>query len=191
MSEDNSSGFVNADSAKAPASAAPPQRRLVALASVAAVAAAVGAGGLWLVQARTRGPERPPNPQIVFTIDPPPGLILAGPAASTSVAQLAISPDGRYVVFVAADAEGRSSLWARALDTLELRQLPGTDGAKDPFWSPDSRRIGFFSQGVLKLTEVVGTAGSPRSISRAPADSRGGAWHPDGTSSSILGGRLL
>ena len=168
------------DSAKASQLKLPKKRSLVAIAAPVVVAGFVGAVGMWLVQLWRPGSVEMPGRPIVFTIDPPPGLSLAGPAASTSVPQLAISPDGRHVAFVAADSQGRSNLWVRTLDDPQSRPLAGTEGAIDPFWSPDSRRIGFLSQGILKLTDV-GTAGSPQTISKALVDSRGGAWNTDGT----------
>ena len=172
--------IVKGDGAKRSQSDLPKRRSVVAIATPVVVAAIVGAFGMWLVQlgrpASVETPERP----IVFTIDPPPGLSFAGPAASTSVPQLAVSPDGRYVAFVVANAQGQSNLWVRAHDDPQSRPLAGTDGAVDPFWSPDSRRIGFLAQGVLKLTDVS-TVGSPQTVSKAPIDSRGGAWNADGT----------
>ena len=117
---------------------------------------------------------------VVFTVNPPPGFNLAGPAASTSVPQLAMSPDGRYLAYVVADLEGRSRLLVRALDDPQSRVLAETEGAADPFWSPESRRIGFVAQGVLKWIDV-GAAGPPQVIGKAPIDSRGGAWNADGT----------
>ncbi len=156
------------------------RRSVVATVMPVVAAAVVGAAAMWLVQSgRPRSVETPQHP-IVFTIDPPPGLRLAGPAASTSAPQLAISPDGRHVAFVVSNPLGQSSLWVRALDDPRSRPLVGTDGAADPFWSPDSSRIGFFAKGVLKLADV-GPAGSPQTVSKAPVDSRGGAWNADGT----------
>ena len=55
--------------------------------------------------------------------------------------------------------------------------LRGTEGASDPFWAPDSRRIGFFAQGLLKWTAIDAEA-PPQSIGRVLQDSRGGAWGP-------------
>src|SRR5882762_1453604 len=49
----------------------------------------------------------------------------------------AISPDGRRLVFSALN-EGKSQLWVRALDSIAAKPLAGTDGARFPFWSPDS-----------------------------------------------------
>jgi eukaryotic-like serine/threonine-protein kinase len=172
--------MVRSDSTSASESRVRKKRSVVAIAVPVVVAAIVGAAAMWIAQAgRARSVTRPGEP-IVFTIDAPPGLSLAGPPASTSVPQVAISPDGRHLVFVAANAQGQSNLWLRALDNPQSRALAGTDGAIDPFWSPDSRRVGFFSQGVLKLTDIE-SDGSPQMIGRVPVDARGGAWSTDGT----------
>ena len=56
----------------------------------------------------------------------------------------ALSPDGRQIVFVASD-EGGSRLWLRSLATTMAQPLAGTEGATFPFWSPDSRSVGFFA----------------------------------------------
>ncbi len=54
---------------------------------------------------------------------------------------LAVSPDGKRLAFTAANAERTITLWVRDLESLEARQLPGTEGAGSPFWSPDSRYL--------------------------------------------------
>ena len=88
---------------------------------------------------------------------------------------VAISPDGLKIVFVAI-SEARSQLRLRSLDSgLEL-SLPGTDNALFPFWSPNSRSIGFFADGALKRTDIDG--GMPRVLAEAPAG-RGGTWNKD------------
>ncbi len=74
---------------------------------------------------------------------------------------LAVSPDGRYLAW-AVVSEGRSRLWLRSLDKAIFEALPGTEGAFSPFWSPDSRFIGFGAEGKLKKVEVSG--GAPRII---------------------------
>ena len=70
---------------------------------------------------------------------------------------MALSPDGRKLAFRASGKGGaRSSLWVRALDSLEARPLPGTEGANFPFWSPDSRFLAFSAGGNLKKIEASG-----------------------------------
>lgn len=64
------------------------------------------------------------------------------------------------------------------MDDLEARALPGTEGARQPFWAPDGRSIGFFAGGDLKKIEIDGTA--PETLAPAP-DPNGGAWSSDGT----------
>ncbi|HSD72341.1 MAG TPA: hypothetical protein VLE54_06095, partial [Thermoanaerobaculia bacterium] len=65
----------------------------------------------------------------------------------------------------------------RAFDALEARPLVGTEGASKPFWSPDSRFLGFFAGGKLKKIAVSG--GSPQTLCDAPSG-RGGTWNRDG-----------
>jgi eukaryotic-like serine/threonine-protein kinase len=91
---------------------------------------------------------------------------------------LAISPDGRQVAFTAVDRSGQRSLWVRPLDTLEARALPGTDDADTPFWSPDSRLVGFFSHSKLKKVDPNG--GQPEVICDAGADPGGATWNREG-----------
>ena len=88
----------------------------------------------------------------------------------------AISPDGRRLVFVAS-GDGQARLWLRPLDTTTAQPLAGTDGAIYPFWSPDSRELGFFADGKLKRIDIGG--GSPQTLATAPSGF-GGTWNPDG-----------
>ena len=90
---------------------------------------------------------------------------------------VAISPHGRSLAFVCTSGEGKKLLWVRPIDSLTARSLPGTEDAYLPFWSPDSRFLGFFSQGKLKKIEVSG--GPPQTICEAPIG-RGGTWSRDG-----------
>src|SRR6185295_5498966 len=89
-----------------------------------------------------------------------------------------ISPDGRYVVFRLNTDDGKELLWLRALGSFEARPLMATDGGLQPFWSPDSRSIGFFANGKLKRIDVSG--GVPQIVCDAPAN-WSGAWSRDGT----------
>ena len=101
-------------------------------------------------------------------------LEIVTPAAEDPLS-LAISPDGRSVVFQAGREPPR--LWLRPLDSHEARPLPGTDGARYPFWSPDSRSIAFAADGVLKRIDLA--SGLVRTLAnRGPV---GGAWNRDGT----------
>ena len=67
----------------------------------------------------------------------------------------AVSPDGKNQAFVAGTGN-RYNIWVRDLDSLTARSLDGTEGASEPFWSPDSRYIGFFAGGNLKRVDPTG-----------------------------------
>jgi hypothetical protein len=91
---------------------------------------------------------------------------LSGPAA--------ISPDGKVVVLSIA-ANGRSSLWMRPLDSDRFEHLEGTDGAAQPFWSPDGAQIAFFAGGKVKKMRMP--HGAPEILCETPTETaRGGAW---------------
>jgi Tol biopolymer transport system component len=90
----------------------------------------------------------------------------------------AISPDGKRLTYVASDSAGKKFLYVRELNSGATRRLDGTEGALYPFWSPESRFIGFAAYGKLKKIDAAG--GSPISLCNAPAF-RGGAWSTNGT----------
>jgi hypothetical protein len=75
-------------------------------------------------------------------------------AFSPAAAFMALSPDGKHLVFVASSREGGRALWIRPRDAVSARQLPGTEEAYQPFWSPDSRFVGFGAAGKLKTIDV-------------------------------------
>jgi len=87
-----------------------------------------------------------------------------------------LSPDGRYIVM---DVSGESSrqLYVRALDSLQTQALAGTENARFPFWSADSREIAFFADGKLKKVSVIG--GPVQTLCDVVAG-RGGTWNQDG-----------
>jgi len=91
---------------------------------------------------------------------------------------IALSPDGAKLAFVATAAGGAPQLWVRPLDSTAAQPLAGTDDAAFPFWSPDSRSLGFFAEGKLKIIEASG--GAVQTLADAPQP-RGGAWGADGT----------
>ena len=90
----------------------------------------------------------------------------------------AVSPDGRLIAFTARSADAPlPRLYVRPLSDLRATPIAGTDGAKQPFWSPDARALAFFARG--KLMKVALDGGAPVEICAAP-DARGGAWSPAG-----------
>jgi Tol biopolymer transport system component len=104
------------------------------------------------------------------------GLLPPGQALLQSGEAPQVAPDGRRVAFVALDAGGRSLLYVRELDADEAKPLPGSEGALQPFWAPDSRRLGFFAEGRLKTVAIGG--GAPQVLARASVP-RGGSWGAD------------
>src|SRR5262245_58509038 len=118
------------------------------------VAAALMLGMLGFVWAySTRQPMTNDARAMKFSILPP---------EKSSFSQIALSPDGRHLAFTAATG-GNLQLWVRALDSTEARALAGTQGARLPFWSPDSRFIGFTADRRLKKVELTGGPVQPLS----------------------------
>jgi eukaryotic-like serine/threonine-protein kinase len=90
----------------------------------------------------------------------------------------ALSRDGRTLAFSVTDANEKRILWVRSLDSSGARPLSGTEGAASPFWSADSRALGFFADGKLK---TIGASGGPVVVlADAPADLEA-SWNRDGT----------
>ncbi len=136
------------------------------------VAWAVAVVGLLLAAAIGFLYWRTPHPvarAVRSTILPPDKatFVFLGPTHSA-----ALSPDGSSVAFVAR-SEGVSRLWIRPLDSYTARVLPDTEDASAVFWSPDSRNLGFFSQGKLKR---VSAGGGPSVTICETGPTRGGSW---------------
>jgi serine/threonine-protein kinase len=90
-----------------------------------------------------------------------------------------LSPDGSLLAFAAQKTGGGSSqVWVRRLDQLSAAPLAGTEGAQEPFFSPDAKWIGFFADGKLKKVSVTG--GAAVVLCEAP-NLRGACWTEDGT----------
>jgi Tol biopolymer transport system component len=151
------------------AGAARQWRTSLRVAFVAAAVVALGAIAILLprfVEWQAR------SPVTRFTVAPPPHTTLA-PEPTHS----AISPDGRLLAMVATDSAGVDRLWLRPLRSPEAQPIEGTEGAMAPFWSPDSRNLGFFSMGKLKKVSV---AGGPPEVLCDAHDMRGGSWGKSG-----------
>jgi eukaryotic-like serine/threonine-protein kinase len=116
-------------------------------ASLALLLALTIAVAIWILAAPRSAPQ---VESLRFTLNLPPGITMFG--------SVAVSPDGRYLAFNAARADSPSSLWLRPLTALISRELPGTGGAFSPFWSPDSRFIGFLSDRTMKKVDLSGGA---------------------------------
>ncbi|MEX1311157.1 MAG: protein kinase [Candidatus Sulfomarinibacteraceae bacterium] len=163
--DEDAAGGALADAVEA----SPWRRRLPWLAAAVATVAALALGALWITRAE-------PEPRVIRFETPPPedGRFHLSP---DNPGPVAVSPDGSMLVYSGRTSDGIIRLWVRALDEAEARALPGTENAQYPFWSPDSRRIGFFSNGKLRVIEAVG--GPPLALCDA-TDGKGGTWNRDG-----------
>ncbi len=107
-------------------------------------------------------------------IDPPDNAVLK----SFGGGHIAISPDGRKIVFLAEDTvTNKDILWVRPLNSLEAVPLQGTDNGEYPFWSPDGKQIGFFAESKLKKVPPIG--GPVLTLCSTENNARGGSWNVD------------
>src|SRR5260370_31158140 len=116
--------------------------------------------------------EEPGELQVVSVWVVPPDKVIQAPDDRPGV-----SPDGRYLVFGGADQDAKHHLWVHSLDSLATQMLPETeskDGQVYPFWSPDSRSVGFFQGEKLKKIDITG--GQPVVLCDAPFPVYGGTW---------------
>jgi Tol biopolymer transport system component len=146
------------------------------LAWMIAAVAVVAALALGFIHFR----EKPPDePTLRYTMSTP---ALFYPA-------VAISPNGRYLAI--ADFTGvraDQALFIRPLDALQVQRIPETEGAAVPFWSPDSRYIGFVARGKLKKIAVTG--GPAQTLCDVPGVFQGGTWNRDDSILFALNGTL-
>ena len=139
------------------------------------VFAAAALGALAAVMVLPRRPHTGGGGGVArFSVGLPAGVRFSSGEIWTSVA---ISPDSLRLVFVGL-TRGRPQLYLRLLDGFAAFPLEGTEGADSPFWSPDSRFIGFFAEGKLK--KVLATGGPPQTLCDAPHEGTG-TWSRDGT----------
>jgi len=140
-----------------------------------AIAAALfligGAGAYWV------RPGPVPERVAKLSITPPEGTNFVDVIQGSPVV---FSPDGRAIAFTASKS-GQQQVWIRPLDSMEARPLPGTEGAYGPFWSPDSRSLGFAAQGKLKRIDIAGgPAQALTDANSAPGNTATGTWNSEG-----------
>ena len=135
-----------------------------------AILAAVFAG--W-----TYAHPRSPGAGPVLAFVPPPSdtrFLAFGFGSGPAV----VSPDETKLAFTLIDQNGLIKLWTRSLEANDATAVPGTEGAASPFWSPNSRSLGFFAGGKLKTVELGG--GNLQALADSSWTERA-AWAPDGT----------
>jgi hypothetical protein len=112
------------------------------------------------------------------TVTPPTRFTWSVPAGAGLDSVPTVSPDGERIAFTAVGLDGGvARLFIRGRHDAEARLITGTDGARQPFWSPDSRTLAYFARGRLMKVAVDG--GSPVQVCAAP-DGRGGTWGSQG-----------
>ncbi len=164
----DSEGVVSSVPAK-DASASVTSFRLTFFPWVAAAGALVIVAGLgWWIGWRSTWPAD--RPLLRLSVDLGPGTFADANLTA------AISPDGTRLVFPVYRLDGTRQLATRLLDQPQATLLPGTGGAKDPFFKPDGQWIGFFAEGKMKKVSVRGSA--VITLCDAP-DGRGAAWGED------------
>jgi serine/threonine protein kinase/WD40 repeat protein len=145
------------------------ERVLIAAMAVCALLAAAGIAGSVLFSKKAESLRRVVRAQI--------GAPEHSSFTDSNVSNhIVISPDGASIAFIA-EGEGKHLLWVRPLQSGVAQPLAGTEGAYYPFWSADSKFIGFFAGGKLKKVEASG--GVVQSLCDAPFG-RGGTWNRDG-----------
>ena len=147
--------------------------RLSFLAGIAGLGWLAAAGLLvwsWSLRHAASGPERRLQAELL----PPAGVRLAGVASGS----IALSPDGSRLAMVGiSESTSQSGIYVRSLAGGDTRLLSGTEGGTFPFWSPDGRWIGFFSDGKLRK---IPSAGGPVQILSEAHEGRGGSWSAGG-----------
>jgi Tol biopolymer transport system component len=149
---------------------APPRNRWVLGATIIAVVVLTAIGG-YVIRAPLYSRASREGQLVRFLIDPP---LRRDPNPT----EVAVSPDGRKVAFVASAPGGPRMLYVQPIDSASAQPLPGTEDALFPFWSPDSRFIGFGQGDELKKVEVAG--GPPQRLCNLTTPWTTGAWNSDG-----------
>ncbi len=142
----------------------------------AALTVAILAAGGWAVQHFRAAPPAT-TPVVRYQIAPPRnGQLVLG--TNPYAGGIALSPDATTAAIVAT-VDGKTGLWLSPLDGSPPRLVEGADDPAYPFWSPDSKSVGFFGRGVLLRVDL--TNGDVLKVCAVPGFGVGGAWLEDGT----------
>jgi len=135
----------------------------------AVLGTAIGVTG-WLSSGRSNAPAAATPAAVTRFVVPPPGR-------GETIGYPALAPDGRTMAFCFAAERGVPRLWLHSFDTGQSREIPGSELAEQPFWSPDGRYVGFVARGQLRTLDVAN--GHLEAIAPV-ADSRGATWSETG-----------
>jgi serine/threonine protein kinase/Tol biopolymer transport system component len=142
------------------------RRGLIASAGTLLLVAAITTLATWKLK-----PSPPPSPRPVTR------TVITLPPGQNLVSTMALSPDGTHLAYVAIQS-GTQQLHLRAMDSLDANPIPGTEGATEPFYSPDGQWLGFFSGGKLKKVSVSG--GAAITVSGVESIHAGASWGSQG-----------
>jgi serine/threonine-protein kinase len=140
---------------------------IAALAALVAIALGIAFWAPWRA-------EKPPDRQLT-RLDVDLGADVSLPAPNIGGSDVAISPDGTRLAFVSGTP---TKLFSRRVDQPKARELPGTEGASLPFFSPDGQWVGFYAGGKLNKISVEGGAVVPLGDIAVLA---GASWGEDGS----------
>jgi Tol biopolymer transport system component len=132
----------------------------------AAVSTLVALGALGWIAAKAFAPK-PVRHAVRFSVTSPPG--------TNGITWPRLSPDGSMIAFIARDSAGVVNIWVRPLSSTTAYMLAGTASTGRPFWSPDSKDLGFFANGKFMK---VSAAGGPVQLVGESGNASDGTWGP-------------
>ena len=152
------------------------RRNVILVALVCSIAGMLIAGSIFEFL-RRRSPPGPPDVSRLAILVPSDELF----TGSSPNSFLAISADGRCLIYVGKLDDGTPQLFRRSIRDLHVKPIPGTIGAHNPFFSPDGRQVGFFTDNQLKIVALAG--GPPLTLHEGIPNGEAafGSWAEDGT----------
>ncbi|HEV2521582.1 MAG TPA: protein kinase [Candidatus Acidoferrales bacterium] len=143
------------------------RRELIIGAGIMLSGAAIAGVAVWNLK------PLPPQPVSRFAVNLPPDQQLASLDSGLGVA---LSPDGAHLAYVAHQGDGQQ-IYLRAMDSLDSKPIPGTEGAANPFFSPDGQWLGFFADQKLKKVSLSGGGALTLGVATVPV---GASWSSQG-----------